>query len=224
MSLPHLLGDAAWPPPSPPYLAAAPHAVERWRRRLDARPGIKVGLVWAGEPRTLHSTRGKMDPRRAALAADMDARRSLRLAALAPLADVAGVSFVSLQKGEPATQAAEPPLGMTLMDDTAELLDFADTAALVEALDLVISVDTAVAHLAGALGRPVWLLNRYDTDWRWMLDRDDSPWYPSLRQFRQPSFGDWQTVIGQVRDALQSFAAGDREQLKPRNPGPAIGV
>ncbi len=134
------------------------------------------------------------------------------------------MSFVSLQKGEPAAQATEPPPGMALADDTASLADFADTAALVEALDLVISVDTAVAHLAGALGKPVWLLNRYDTDWRWMLDRDDSPWYPSLRQFRQPSPGDWETVIGEVREALRRLAAGDRAQLEPQNPGPAINL
>jgi ADP-heptose:LPS heptosyltransferase len=87
-------------------------------------------------------------------------------------------------------------------DWTHELADFADTAALTEALDLVISVDTSVLHLAGALGKPVWLLNRFDTCWRWLLDRDDSPWYPSLRQFRQPNAGDWDSVMTQVRKAL----------------------
>ena len=105
---------------------------------------------------------------------------------------------------------------MALHDFTADQHDFADTAALVDGLDLVISVDTAVAHLAGALGKPVWLLNRFDTDWRWLLNRDDSPWYPQLRQFRQPNPGDWSSVIGRVRDALQLLVAGDRDQLQPR--------
>src|SRR4029077_8117394 len=124
-----------------------------------------------------------------------------------------GVSLVSLQKGQAST--ANPPPGLALHAFTAELHDFADTAALVDGLDLVISVDTSVVHLAGALGKPVWLLNRFDTCWRWLLDRDDSPWYPQLRQFRQPSPGDWNSVIFGVRDALQHLAAGDRGQLQP---------
>jgi hypothetical protein len=96
-----------------------------------------------------------------------------------------------------------------------ELEDFANTAALVDGLDLVISVDTSVVHLAGAMGKPVWLLNRYDTCWRWMLNRDDSPWYPTLRQFRQPSPGDWESVIRRVRDSLLALAAGDRDPMRP---------
>jgi hypothetical protein len=115
----------------------------------------------------------------------------MALATLGPLAEAPGVSFVSLQKGKSATQAAVPPPAMSLVDHTADLKDFADTAALIDNLDLVISVDTSVAHLAGGMGKPVWLLNRFDTCWRWLLDRDDSPWYPTLRQFRQPSPGDW---------------------------------
>ena len=122
---------------------------------------------------------------------------------MAVLAEVEGVSFVSLQKGEPATQAARPPRGMTIHDYTEDLDDFADTADLISALDLVISVDTAVAHLAGALGKPVWLLNRSDTCWRWLLDRTDSPWYPTLRQFRQPLAGDWASVMGEVKTSLR---------------------
>jgi hypothetical protein len=104
---------------------------------------------------------------------------------------------------------------MELQDFTDDLHDFADTAALVETLDLVISVDTAVAHLAGALGKPVWLLNRFDTCFRWLQNRDDSPWYPLLRQFRQPAPGDWHSVISRARGALQRLAAGDRSQLRP---------
>jgi ADP-heptose:LPS heptosyltransferase len=109
---------------------------------------------------------------------------------------------------------------MSLTDFTADLSDFADTAALIDNLDLVISVDTSVAHLAGGMGKPVWLLNRYDTCWRWLLERDDSPWYPTLRQFRQPSPGDWQTVVAAVRDALHRLAAGDLDQLRPSAPSP----
>ena len=94
-----------------------------------------------------------------------------------------------------------------MLDWTDELDDFSDTAALVEALDLVISVDTAVAHLAGALGKPVWLLNRLDTDWRWLLEREDSPWYPTMRIFRQPRFGDWTSVIGRVAEELAALVS-----------------
>jgi len=104
---------------------------------------------------------------------------------------------------------------MQLYDFTEDLHDFADTAALIDNLDLVVSVDTAVVHLAGALGKPVWLLNRFDTCWRWLQDRDDSPWYPSLRQFRQPTTGDWPSVISRVQGALQRLVEGDRSQLPP---------
>jgi hypothetical protein len=117
---------------------------------------------------------------------------------------VHGVSFVSLQKGPPAAQV--PPSGLLLYDWTNELEDFADTAAFVDALDLVISVDTAVAHLAGALGKPLWLLNRFDTCWRWLEDRRDSPWYQSVRLFRQPAIGNWSAVINEVRHELQAIA------------------
>jgi hypothetical protein len=133
---------------------------------------------------------------------------------MAPLGEASGVNFISLQKGDAAVQTASPPRGLALHDFTADLQDFADTAALVEAL--VISVDTAVAHLADALGKPVWLLNRFDTDWRWLLNGDDSPWYLILRQFRQPALGDWNSVICGARDALQRLAAGDRDQPQPR--------
>jgi hypothetical protein len=117
-----------------------------------------------------------------------------------------GVSFVSLQKNDdPHSKKSNP----RLHDWTDELQDFADTAALMDALDLVISVDTSVVHLAGALGKPVWLLNRYDTCWRWLLNRNDSPWYPTLRQFRQPAPGDWNSVLLSVRAALREL--GERK-------------
>ena len=136
----------------------------------------------------------------------MDRRRSIPLDRLAMLTGIAGVSFVSLQKDVPAAALQASPFGRELHDWTGELQDFAETACLIEALDLVIGVDTAVVHLAGALGRPVWLLNRADTDWRWgpggESARNDNPWYPTLRQFRQKKAGDWDPVVLAVREAL----------------------
>ncbi len=130
---------------------------------------------------------------------------------LAPLA-VAEVDFVSLQKGEPAQGELAALVaagwdGPALLDVAAGLYDFSDTAALIEALDLVITVDTAVAHLAGALGKPVWILNRFDSCWRWLQGRTDSPWYPTARLFRQTTFGDWAPVVQDVVEALGTFKA-----------------
>jgi len=115
--------------------------------------------------------------------------------------DLPGFSFVSVQKGGPAAQIGDLPV----FDAMDEVGDFADTAALCAALDLVISVDTSVAHLAGALGRPVWILSRHDGCWRWLRDRDDSPWYPTARLFRQTKPGDWDGVVARVAEALESF-------------------
>ena len=186
LSVPRLLGTTLDEVPAAvPYLAADAEVAAAWSQRLRDLPGRKVGLVWAGLPQY----------------AD-DAHRSLPLAQLAPLGTVSGVTFVSLQTGAAAGQAITPPPGLTIHDASPGLRDFADTAALVAALDLVISVDTAAAHLAGALGRPVWLLNRFDTDWRWLTERADSPWYPTMRIFRQPRRGDWESVISRVRAEL----------------------
>jgi tetratricopeptide (TPR) repeat protein len=191
LSLPGILGTTLETIPSQvPYLAADPVRREAWRRRLCNLPGLKVGLVWAGNP---------------SMAADR--QRSIPLAQLAPLADLTGVSWVSLQKGEGAKQATTPPSGLVLHDWTTELRDFADTAALIDALDLVIGVDTAVVHVAGALGRPVWLLNRFEGCWRWLRGRDDSPWYPTLRQFRQRCRGDWSEAVTKLAMALAGLAA-----------------
>jgi Flp pilus assembly protein TadD len=198
MSLPLALGDALDAIPAyVPYLSAGSEAAAHWRERLAAVPGApRVGLVWAG-----NSHLGF--PEYAAV----DARRSILLTDMAPLAELPGVRFFSLQKGPPAAQAAAPPPGMVLTDFTAGLEDFADTAALIDGLDLVISVDTSVAHLAGAMGKPVWVLNRYDTCWRWLLNRNDSPWYPTLRLFRQPASGDWRSVMQAVAKALDIFTS-----------------
>jgi Flp pilus assembly protein TadD len=203
MSLPHAVGTTLETIPATPHLTADPADVAHWRERLAGLAGLRVGLCWAG---------GRSDNLSKIV---VDRRRSITLDTLAPLGEISGVQFISLQKGAPAAEAARPPQGMELRDFSEDLHDFADTAALINNLDLVISVDTAVAHLAGALGKPVWVLNRFDTCFRWPRDRDDSPWYPSLRQFRQPTPGDWHSVIGRARGALQRLAAGDHSQLRP---------
>jgi tetratricopeptide (TPR) repeat protein len=175
-----------------PYLDPDPDEAARWRVRTEALPGLRVGIAWAGNPGRVR----------------MDRRRSVNAAALAPLADIPGVSLVSLQKGEAGAALQGLPFAASVHDWTSDLSDFADTAALITNLDLVIAVDTAIVHLAGALGKPVWLLNRFDTCWRWLLGRDDSPWYPSLRQFRQSRPGDWAGVIENVCAALAQLTAG----------------
>jgi tetratricopeptide (TPR) repeat protein len=187
-------------PQQVPYLFAEAQASQPWAERLGhdahANRKLKVGLVWAGGHR----------PHVAELRKN-DARRSITLEALRPILDVPHVRFYSLQKGPAAQQLAQlPELGERITDYTDELADFADTAALVANLDLVISVDTAVAHLAGALGKAVWILNRFDTCWRWMLERRDSPWYPSAQLFRQPALGDWESAIQSARAALATRA------------------
>jgi hypothetical protein len=185
MSLPLAFGTTLGTiPGATPYLDAASDDVAVWQTRLEQLPGLRVGLVWAGNPD--HAE---------------DRRRSISPDLLVPLGMIAGVSFVSLQKG----WTGQPP-PLTLADWTDELGDFADTAALISGLDLVIGVDTAVVHLAGALGKPVWLLNRFDPHWLWLLDRTDSPWYPTLRQFRQMRPGDWRGVIAAVGPALSALS------------------
>lgn len=181
-------------PAAVPYLSADPRAVARWRARLPADGRLKVGLVWSGDPRP-HSPKANA----------VDRRRSLTLAALAPLAAVRGVVFVSLQKGAAAAQAQEPPAGMDIVDCMDEVTDFADTAALARCLDLVIAVDTSVAHLAGALGLPVWMLSRFSGCWRWLTKRTDSPWYPTLRLFHQEAPGDWAPAIARMAAALGDY-------------------
>jgi tetratricopeptide (TPR) repeat protein len=175
-------------PASVPYLHADPKRAAAWRNRLAAFPGRKIGLVWSGSPRAENLR-----------ANAVDRRRSITLQHYAPLAAVPGLCMISLQKGD----APPPPEGMVLRDWTDELDDFSDTAALVAALDLVISVDTAVVHLTGALGKPVWVLNRYDQCWRWLRNRTDSPWYPSARLFQQRTPGDWSGVIDDVAEAMR---------------------
>jgi tetratricopeptide (TPR) repeat protein len=186
MSLAHLMGTTkANVPANVPYLFADTALTERWRTRLPRDGRIKVGLCWSGNPK--HKE---------------DAARSLPLAALAPLAEIENAWFCSLQKGPASREIASLPGKLQLADWTTELTDFAETAALISVLDLTIACDTAVAHLAGAMGKPVWLLLPIVPDWRWMLDRDDSPWYPTMRIFRQSEAGDWGKPIESIGKTL----------------------
>ena len=175
-----------------PYIQADPRRIANWKERLSANPAPQknIGLVWAGGPRTSH-----------------DRLRSMPLKSLAPLKDIPGVRLISLQKGKPADQARQTDHGLILDDWTSELADWADTAALIACLDLVISVDTAVAHLAGAMGKPVWVLLPWPSDMRWLLNRQDSPWYPTMRLFRQTTRGDWTGPVAQLIEHLGKFVA-----------------
>jgi hypothetical protein len=185
MSLPRLCRTSlATIPGGVPYLRADPAKAAAWLARLSDSTGRKIGLAWQGNPDYL-----------------LDKLRSISPERLRVLDGARDAVFVSLQLPRPPVVPPVP-----LIDLTNELSDFADTAALMAALDLVITVDTSVAHLAGALGRPVWLLNRFNTDWRWLMDRDDSPWYPTMRIFRQSAPGDWDGVLAAVRAALDGSA------------------
>lgn len=206
LSLPLALGTTAGNIPARvPYLHARPQAVAAWAARLGPVRRKRVGLVWRGGFRPLQPETWRANE-----------RRNIPLVLLRPFADV-DVDFVSLQKG-PEAEAELAQLrargwgGPVLADHTALLHDFSDTAALVQNLDLVISVDTSTAHLAAALGKPVWLMNRFDTCWRWMLDRRDSPWYPTLTVYRQRAPGDWAGVVAAVRTDLQGIATGNMAQ------------
>lgn len=174
-----------------PYIAAPADRLAKWRKRLPAQQGLlRVGLVWSGNPACAGA-----------------AARSVGLARLAPLLSVPGVQFVSLQRELGAEAAAILPRCPQLIHFGGELADFADTAAVMAELDLVIGSDTAVIHLAGALGKPVWLLTKFAPDWRWMLGREDSPWYPSARLFRQTAPGAWAPVVERMAAELRDLAA-----------------
>jgi Flp pilus assembly protein TadD len=205
LSLPLAFGTGlATIPADTPYLRADPALSASWRQRLAALPGLKIGLAWAGE------SGSRITDARA-----RDRRRSIPLARLAPLGSLSNISLVSLQKGSAALQTADQPDGLTIHDWTEYLEDFADTAALVAELDLVISVDTSVAHLAGALGKPVWVLNRFDACWRWLRGRTDTPWYPTAWLFRQPTLGDWDSVVRDVVAALGGLETSAPGVAKP---------
>jgi tetratricopeptide (TPR) repeat protein len=172
-----------------PYVHPDPERVEVWRQRL-AGNSFRVGLVWGGSPTFPH-----------------ERWRSISLRQLAALTHVAGTTFYSLQMGPTANQVKELDSGANIVDLQDQQENLADTAAIVANLGLVISVDTSVAHLAGAMGKPVWILLHKSSDWRWLLNREDSPWYPTARLFRQSTLGNWRDVLAQVEKALRELVA-----------------
>ena len=192
-TLPQIFGtDATNIPAHVPYLTPKPDRVAGWKNRLDALspPGKpRIGIAWTGRP--THPN---------------NARRSMRLEMLAPVLNTPGISFISLQKPFPEEDRAFAASLPAFVDLSGELSDFADTAAIMMSLDLVLAVDTAVVHLAGALARPVWAMITEPADWRWLVGRTDSPWYPTLRLFRQTRHADWAPVVQSVAQALHQQA------------------
>ncbi|MFO7598290.1 MAG: hypothetical protein R6X27_00600, partial [Candidatus Desulfacyla sp.] len=168
---------------------ASPDIEARWRRRLNGT-GLKIGLVWAGNP-------GHKD----------DRNRSCPLHWLAPLSHIPGVKLYGLQKNG-GGQSKETLRSLGIANLGEELTDFSVTAGIIANLDLIISVDTAVAHLVGAMGKPVWILLPFVPDWRWLMERDDTPWYPTMRLFRQEKAHDWQGVFQRVCHALREQIGG----------------
>jgi FkbM family methyltransferase len=199
VSLPRVFGtELSSIPADIPYLHADPLRVEQWSSKIEADAVKKVGLVWVGNP-----------------AHERDRYRSMSLRAMAPLGQAEGVRFFSLQKGLAAEEAKSAPPGLDLVNLSPEFKDFSDTAAVIANLDLVICVDTSVAHLAGALGKPVWILLPWPSDWRWLAGREDSPWYPTMRLFRQNRRGDWGEVIARVKDGLDTMCREATPEVLP---------
>jgi tetratricopeptide (TPR) repeat protein len=189
MSLPMVMQTGpATLPANVPYVNGDPKLAEAMASVVAGPPGLKVGIAWAGNPSFMH-----------------DRFRSTSLDRLASLAKATGVRWFSLQKGDAAAQLKNPPPGMGITDLSAHLNDFADTAAVMANLDLVISTCTSVAHLAGAMGRPLWVMLSTSADWRWLRDRSDSLWYPTARLFRQPRQGDWEAVAQAIADELHKM-------------------
>lgn len=199
MSLPHIFGTSLQSiPASIPYLNVNEQVVEAWEKE-KAKGELHVGLIWQGN--TYGGAIGN---------------RSAKLADLAPLANLSGVVYYSLQKNGniEKMKAEENPFGEDLRDWSGGLRDFYDTAGAIKALDLIISIDTAVPHLAGAMGCPVWLALPYYNEWRWLLQGERTPWYPSLKLFRQRQEGNWQEVFQRMAEALQSMTPKRRKTVK----------
>ena len=180
-------------PAKTPYFFAAPEVVQRWRAELSDLDGFKIGIVWHGDPRQ-----------------ENNRARCIPLGCFETLAGLPGVQLVSLQKGPGAEQLSEAASRFPIREVGSRLEDFMDTAAVIMNLDLVIGCDTAVAHLAGALGHAVWVGLSYIPDWRWLLDREDCPWYPAMRLFRQKKPGDWPGVFQQIKKALATRLSSGR--------------
>jgi len=206
MSLPYVFGtEIGTVPAAVPYLRPDPAAVAAWARRLDGSPRPRVGLAWQGNPQHLN-----------------DRNRSIALARLKPLIESLPAGWVSLQKGAGSEQVAAAGFSGRLLDAGPGLQDFADTAALLANLDLVVTIDSAVAHLAGALGRPVLLLLPWSPDFRWMLGRADTPWYPTMRLLRQARRRDWTLPLQAVRSAVEEELRRYRKVAPPTPEAPAI--
>jgi Flp pilus assembly protein TadD len=194
LTLPGLFGtDLSNLPTNVPYLSAGPERRRRWREWLPAGDEVRVGVVWRGNP----SHPG-------------DRKRSIPLAQFEPLARIPGVRLVSLQKDRGEAELGELGERLGIVNAASEIADFADTAALIAELDVLIVCDTSVAHLAGALAAPVWVALPFAPDWRWLMDREDSPWYPTMRLFRQTRPGDWDGVFARLAAELQRFVARRR--------------
>jgi tetratricopeptide (TPR) repeat protein len=178
--------------PASRYLSADPAIAGQWASKLGEKKNVRIGVTWRGDP--VHKN---------------DANRSLDPALLLPLGDVSGITLVNLQARDGNAKSTVPPPELRMVDFTRDISDFAETAGLIEHLDLVISVDTAVAHLAGAMGKKVWLLLPHVADWRWLKDRSDSPWYPTMRIFRQRAAGDWKPVMAEV---IRNLSAATEEK------------
>jgi Glycosyltransferase family 9 (heptosyltransferase) len=186
MSLPRILATSLSSVPAEvPYVTADRALVEQWRGELEPGGGFKIGIAWQGNPRYRR-----------------DHQRSFRLAQLEPLARVAGVRLFSLQKGAGTDQIAELGERFAVSDLGSRFTDFMDTAAVMRNLDLVITSDSSLTHLAGALGVPIWVAIPVAADWRWLNEREDSPWYPTMRLFRQKRWGDWDEVFARMADEL----------------------
>ena len=200
-SLPGILHTSlATIPANVPYLFADPGRIERWQHRLSGISGFKIGIAWQGNP-----------------AHPLDWVRSFPLACFEPLAEIPGVCLISLQKGSGSDQLAAEADRFAVTNlgpDLDESGAFVDTAAVMKNLDLVITSDTAIAHLAGALGVPVWVALRLVPDWRWLFDRQDSPWYPTMRLFRQTVRGNWPPVFESMADAVRGMLAETKLQAE----------
>jgi tetratricopeptide (TPR) repeat protein len=202
MSLPHIFDTTLETIPAAPYLEIDSSIQAKWSAKFeDTSHTLKVGLVWAG---------GAHEDN--VIAKITDRQRSVKLESMLPWLGLQGVKFYSLQKDKPSGQIGDLGLTDRITNFMDEVEDFTDTAAIIQNLDLVITVDTAVAHLAGALGKPVWIMSRYNADWRWLRNKPDSPWYPTARIFGQPEMGDWDSVIAQIKGELAS------EIIKKKNP------
>jgi hypothetical protein len=190
MSLPRVMQTTLETlPGNVPYLVPPANLVEEWAKRIGTTgTGVRVGIVWSDVPEV------KNRP-----------NRSCPLSVFMSLQTVPGVTLFSLQSGDAAVELQVFPRSLRPVDLTDGIVDMADTAAIISHLDLIISIDTAVAHLSGAMGKPVWILIPRMADWRWMLEREDSPWYPTMRLFRQKSAGDWSGLMVDVRSALSSL-------------------